>query len=636
MRASSLFGGIPPFSLTHFPIMFFRTEKRHQDHQRGYRVIFKRIALAWAMIVMSACVVFAQDDQDDIVWVQIEAQPNLAAATERARAYAADLEDVNGFSLGTNWYGIALGPYTRADARQVLRVYRREGLVPRDSFIAQGANYAQQFWPVGANVLERGVLETPLPAEPDIETQTPNEPVADAEPEAEAEPVTLQQAPPTPDETPAEARRSERLLTRSEREELQVMLKWAGTYPGAIDGAFGRGTRNAMAQWQERKGFPVTGILTTGQRAALLQDYNAVLDDLGLELVRDETAGIEIMMPTAVVSLEKYEYPFAHYTSQGDIPATVLLISQAGDQTTLFGLYDIMQILNIVPEDGPRERRSDSFVLIGEDATQISETRVSLEGGQIKGFTLIWPAGDEERRRRLIAEMEKSLTRLDGVILPSATSQEQAIDLVSGLEVRRPKLSRSGFFVDTAGTVLTTSEVTDSCSRITLDGDIEANVALIDGDKGVALLTPKESLAPLAVAHFSDLTPRLQSEVVVSGYSFEGVLGAPTITFGTLRDVRGLAGEAGMMRMEVGTLPGDAGGPVLDAGGGLVGMLLPEQTSDRTLPEGVRFAVDRDALQEVLGLNGMAAASTNSASPLNPVDLTGAATGMTVLVSCWN
>ena len=49
-----------------------------------------------------------------------------------------------------------------------------------------------------------------------------------------------------------------------------------------------------MSVWQERNGFEVTGILTTAQRAALLRDYNAVLNGLGLAVVRDDTAGIEI------------------------------------------------------------------------------------------------------------------------------------------------------------------------------------------------------------------------------------------------------------------------------------------------------------------------------------------------------
>ena len=625
-REVSFWGYSPIFIVAISCLILIRT-KRHKDHQRGYRVIFKRIAFAWVLMLGLCGAAIAQDE---VVWVQIEAQPNLAAATERAQVYAADVPDVNGFTLGGGWYGIALGPYTRADAEQVLRVYRSEGIIPRDAYIALGTTFRQQFWPLGANVLNRGVVDAPVqvPATQTTDAQTSSEQTA--------EPVATLAPPPPPDETPAEAQRSERQLSREEREELQELLQWAGTYGGAIDGAFGRGTRNAMAAWQERQGFDVTGILTSGQRVTLRDDYNAVLDTLGLITVRDDTAGIEISLPMDVVEFEKYEYPFAHYTGARSIAATVLLISQAGDQSTLFGLYDIMQTLDIVPLDGPRQRNEESFVLVGEDATRVSETRVTLEDGQIKGFTLIWPAGDEERRTRLIAEMERSLVRLPGVISPSASTQEQAIDLVAGLDVRTPRLSRSGFFVDGRGTVITTAEVLQSCGRVTLDGETVADITLIDAATGVAVLKPTTDLAPLAVARFSDITPRLKSEVATSGYSFEGVLGAPSMTFGTLSDVRGLGGETDLLRIDMASRPGDAGGPLLDAGGGVLGMLLPATQSGRALPQGVQFALDRATLQDVLGQAGMAAAGTDSSNPIDPFDLSGEATGMTVLVSCWD
>ena len=86
---------------------------------------------------------FAQS-ADDVVWIQVEAQPNLAAATDRARAYSANLEDVNGFALGGSWYGIAVGPYRRDDAELLLRRYRRDGVIPRDSFIQLSERFQQQ------------------------------------------------------------------------------------------------------------------------------------------------------------------------------------------------------------------------------------------------------------------------------------------------------------------------------------------------------------------------------------------------------------------------------------------------------------------------------------------------------------
>lgn len=589
------------------------------------RIFSALLAAVLTLTVLSVSAARAQSP-DDVVWVQIEAQPSLAEATARARIYAAQLEDVNGFALGGGWYGIAVGPYRRADAEQVLRSYVRDRLVPRDSFIQLSRAFRQQFWPVGANVLNRGVIEAPTSV--DTATATPVTPTE----ESEAPAPVIQPA----DETVQEARLSERLLTAEERRGLQIALQWAGFYNAAIDGAFGRGTRSSMAAWQEANSFEPTGVLTTLQRAALIKQYNAVLDGLGMQIVRDAQAGIEMVMPTSEVAFSRYEAPFAHYDSAGDIGARVILISQEGDQTTLYGLYDIMQTLEIVPLNGPRERRNASFSLKGENTQIVSETEVSLKDGEVKGFTLIWPAGDEERRTRVLDEMRKSFARLAGALDPAAGSDaEQAIDLVSGLQVRQPKRSRSGFFIDGDGSVLTTSEVVRSCGRLTVDGDTEADVLADDGANGVAILRPRASLAPIAIAAFNLATPRLQSEVSVAGYSYEGVLSAATLTFGKLEDVRGLQGEENLSRLDLKAQPGDAGGPVFDASGNVMGMLLPKSEDGPQLPPDVSFALDSASIAEIATQAGVQLTASDRTGTAAPRDLRLAAQGMTVLVSCW-
>ncbi len=98
---------------------------------------------------------------NEVVWVQIEAHPSLRVAQQRAQLYAGLLADVNGFSLGGTWYGVVLGPYTRADAERVMQVYKAERKVPQDAFIAFSSNLGQQFWPVGANVLSQGSVPAP-------------------------------------------------------------------------------------------------------------------------------------------------------------------------------------------------------------------------------------------------------------------------------------------------------------------------------------------------------------------------------------------------------------------------------------------------------------------------------------------
>ncbi|MFP7673520.1 trypsin-like peptidase domain-containing protein [Marivita sp. S0852] len=553
----------------------------------------------------------------ETVYVQIEAQPSLSVAQERLRGYASVLPDVNGFDLGRGWFGIALGPYDRDEANTVLRRLRAERLIPRDSYLEEPTRYGQRIWPIGAG-----------PAAPE---QAATPPAPAPQPQTEQPPVFV-------DETPQEARASEALLNRDERKDLQVALQWAGYYNAAIDGAFGRGTRASMRAWQRDNGQEETGILTTAQRAELFRQYNAVLEGMDMQTVRDTRAGISIDLPMGAVVFDQYDSPFAKFRSTGAVDdAQVLLISQPGDRDRLAGLYEIMQTLEIVPLDGPRERTGDGFTLIGQNDRVISHSEARLSDGQIKGFTLVWPANDEERRTRILARMQNSFEPITGVLDPATIADDtQSVDLVSGLQIRQPKLTASGFFVDRQGRVVTIDSAVASCDRITLNDTYEAEVVTTDAAAGIAVLQASTPLAPTTIAQFRDTTPRLQSEIAVSGYSFGGVLPSATMTFGRLADLRGLDGEDTLSRLAINTLDGDAGGPVLDDGGAVLGMLLPRNVGGRQLPDDVSFAAKGDAVRAVLERAGVTVQASNPQPRLDPVDLTAKGTAMTVLVSCWD
>lgn len=595
---------------------------------------FFAVVLAWMVATGAARA------QEETAWVQIEARRTLTEAQSQVRGYAGRLEDVVGHALSSGWYGIALGPYSAEDAGVVLRSLRASGAIPQDSFIVDGGNFGAQFWPVGTGAattpqaLPEAVAagtapETAPETAPDLSQAEPApETIAAAEPEPE----------PEPDETPREAQASEAALSRGEKEQLQIALQWAGFYNSTIDGLFGRGTRGAMAAWQEANGYDPTGVLTTRQRAALIADYNSVLDGLDLQRVRDDATGIEMVLPTGVVAFAAYDPPFARFNPRGDLPAQVLLISQEGTRERMFGLYEILQTLEIVPPEGPRERRDTGFTLEGIDDRTHSFTEVRLIDGQIKGFTLVWPAGDEERRTRLLAEMRASFTPVAGVLDPALArpGEDQAVDLVSGLAVRKPILTRSGFFIDGRGTVVTTADVTTGCGSLTIDGGTEARVAYRDADRGLAVLTPEAPLSPRAVAAFQTGVPRIQSEVAVAGFPFGGVLAAPAVTFGRIADIRGLNGEEEVKRLALTATDGDAGGPVMDNGGAVLGMLLPRTQDDgRILPNDVGFSLDAEAVLGALSEAGFVAQRTDSIAAITPELLARRAAEVTVLVSCW-
>lgn len=567
-------------------------------------------------------------------WVQIEALPTLAQAEERARAWSSAFPDVNGFRLRSGWYAIALGPFAPEDAANRLFALRSERLIPGDSFIAEGGSFGDRFWPVGAGAVQ--------PVAPDVTAGAEAAP-GGARLDPPADQVILltpPQAVPLPDETPAEARRSEAELTEEDRKGLQTALQWFGFYDGAIDGAFGRGTRGSMAAWQGANGYEQTGILTTRQRAALTGGYREALAALGLGRVVETRAGIEIEMPIDFVEFDDYAPPFVRYREKDGSGLRVLLISQDGTQATLDGLYDVMQTLEIVPMEGFRERQGDSFTLTGQGPEFHSHTYARLRDGMIKGFTLVYPPDQADRWARAIEIMRDSLTSIGPALDPTLGAQTgpQARDLMSGLQVRQPLRTRSGVYVDGSGAVLTVAEAVEGCTRITLDDRTEATVGAVDGASGLALLRPQAALAPRRVAELSASEPRIGAGAAVAGFPFGPALPAATLTFGAVEDVKGLAGEPGLLRLAAETEPGEAGGPVFDPAGRLAGVLLPEGgEGTRVLPPGVRFAAKAEVAARFLAAQGIAPQeATGTGGAQAPEDLTEAAMAMTVLVSCWD
>ncbi len=566
-------------------------------------------------------------------WVQVEAHPTLAEAEGRARAYSAAFPDVVGYRLGSRWYGIALGPYSPDWAAARLAELKRENLIPGDSFLTDGQNFRDRFWPAGAI--------PPAAAAPEARAEAPEaqpapQPVSDQEQPAAASMAAAD----TPDETQAEARRSESQLAQPEREDLQRALAFEGFYASGIDGAIGPGTRTAMAAWQAALGFATTGILTTRQRALLVANWQADLAEYGFQTVTEVAAGIEISLPLGLVSFDHYEPPFVHFNGKTTDAMRVILISQPGDRAALYGLYDILQTLAIIPPQGERSRSERSFDINAVDSTLASFAHAELSQGLVKGYILVWPLSDADRAARVLDAMRASFRpfgnrALDpGMVVMTAETRR---GLLSGLEVRRPRLSRSGFYVDGGGQVVTTVEAVAQCGRVTLDGVTEANVTLVDADSGVALLTPDAPLSPMAVADLQTTPDRIGAEVAVAGYSYEDTLPAPALTYGALEDIRGLAGEPGLKRLGIATLPGDAGGPVIDATGAVLGMLRPrETTGTRVLPQGVEFATSAAVIAGVLARAGVLTAEAAAAGAMAPEDLTRRAMGMTVLVSCWD
>lgn len=578
--------------------------------RRTIRHLFLSLFIAMGVGIATLGSLWAQEGR---VWVQLEAHPDLATAEARVRAYSRAVGRVNGYSLRTGWYAVALGPFSEAGAARAQAELVAQGLIPADAYLTGPEIYRQQFWPIGENNLSSHA--------------------GGSAPEAAAPPAA------PPEETLAEARASEAALDRPAREALQIALQWFGHYSSGIDGAFGPGTRGAMRAWQAAMGLEETGVLTSRQRARLLELYQADLAALGMAAVRDDRAGIEIDLPLAMVEFARYDYPFAQFDAANGSGVRVLLISQPGSSATLGGLYEIMQTLEIVPPEGARSRSADSFTLTGQSDRLRSHTEARLEDGRIKGFTLIWTPARDAAMARVLPMMQDSFSTFGGTLTPEAVDPgtDQGPDLLAGLEIRRPARVRSGFYVDAAGAVLTTLDAVAGCARVVVAGQYDMTVALTDAEAGVALLQPVGPLAPRAIARLAQTPPRLRSEVFVAGFPYDGTLGAASLNFGTLQALRGLDGDDTVQRLAMATEPSEAGAPVLDGTGAVVGMLLPDAAAGRALPPDIAFARNAAPLVAFLARAGIAPRPADAPTEfLGSTALARYGMDLAVPVSCWN
>ena len=553
-------------------------------------------------------------------WLQIESYPSSETAKSRAAAYAAEFPNVQVFE-GGGWHAIVLGPYAPEEAAGALSDLRRAGRVPGDAFVTDGEKFVQ--------------VEAFAAADP-ATAAVPAEPTAPAV-EVPAVEVIAQPA----DETVKEARASEAALTKDDRKELQGALAWYGFYASTIDGDFGPGTRKSMAAWQEANDFEATGILTTHQRATLVTNHAADLAEFGFATVSEPESGIEITLPLSLVAFDHYEPPFVHFVEKDGSGLRVMLISEPGGADALAGLYDILQTLEVMPETGPRARSEKSFKIEGQSAKLQSLAFAETRDGMVKGYLVVWNPADAERMERILPVLQSSFRgvgdkALDPGLVPMEDSARSG--MLAGLEMRKPATVASGFFVDDKGHVATSLVTVATCAKVTIGAETEATVLARDDATGIALLAPKAPLAPQAVARLASASPRAGSEITVAGFSYGARLPAPVLTLGSFDAAEGLNGETGHARLAAPLMAGDIGGPVLDATGGVVGLVIPAPAgSAKILPEGMALAADAASLGALMQTAGLALPEGQSApsAALSPDAMNSAALGMTVQVSCW-
>jgi len=582
-------------------------------------------------VAMWMALVAGASAAQDMRWIQIEAQPSLLEAETRARIYAQEFPDTQAHSIGSGWYAITLGPLPEDEADLRMSQLRARAAIPRDSFLATGANYRQRIYPIGpapAAVTAAQTFEAEV-----IQEEATQVSVVETAESAAPEQASPEQSITVPDETLSEARESEGLLSPDEKMDLQRYLQWAGYYNSTIDASFGRGTRRSMAAWQTDNGHEDTGVLTTAQREKLRAQYFAIFDGLGLETHRDLESGISIDLPKEVVAFDAYAAPLAHFKAQdASSPAQIFLISAAGNRGDLAAIYGVLPTLSIVPMNIEKSLNKDRFVITGAGTSTRAFITASHKGGEIKGFGLIWPNQNEEQFDRLVAHMRKSFETFPGTLDPSLSVAINDSETEFGVAIRKPAFVKSAVFVSDQGHAMTDTSNLENCSALTIGGTYDAEI-IARSETGAGLLSPKSEFNPISYAKLGDAV-RKGDKTFLSSYPYGGRLGLASVTQATVMETTDLSGNAEKFRLDFLAEPGDLGGAVLDQSGNLTGILVSRDDTGRILPNNVNFAAATDALASMMQSAGLRL-RTGKTNRLDDVALIASAQNILTPIECW-
>ena len=200
-------------------------------------------------------------------------------------------------------------------------------------------------------------------------------------------------------------------LSPEERTETQANLTLLGHYEYLVDGQFGRGTYQALVDFQGSQGRAQTGVLIPRDREKLVALAAAVYRELGMDLVRDKEGQAALIMPLGLLSVKtpgergnSYEMP--------DRGVALQTMRRPARERAFRDLFD-----ELAAPGGDRavtysNFNENRFVVSGTQGARTFYTLFQNAGTDSVGYTLSWTEQNEARGRMLAIFIASHFTAL--------------------------------------------------------------------------------------------------------------------------------------------------------------------------------------------------------------------------------
>jgi S1-C subfamily serine protease len=240
------------------------------------------------------------------------------------------------------------------------------------------------------------------------------------------------------------------------------------------------------------------------------------------------------------------------------------------------------------------------------------------------------------------AEVSVALSELGETRQPPQRLPEPAPGRKDAGNEHNEKWSGSGFFVSSEGHLITNAHVVEGCKSLNithgLNPPVSARVLAKDTANDLALV-----LAPTKPEKFALIRvgAKVGEEIAAFGYPLLGLLATSgNFTRGNISSVAGIGDDTRYLQISAPIQKGNSGGPVVDQGGSVVGVVVSKLNvlavaSDiDDMAQNVNFAIKSSVLVNFLDTSGVSYSSTGPQSPLSPVDLAEKVKSFAVLVKC--
>jgi S1-C subfamily serine protease len=248
--------------------------------------------------------------------------------------------------------------------------------------------------------------------------------------------------------------------------------------------------------------------------------------------------------------------------------------------------------------------------------------------------------------RHVVATLVKMPEKEYGKAVQSAPTEGNKAqkDEPKGKQIIEKSRSGTGFFINSKGYLVSNDHVVKDCKRIDVVNPAvrsSARVLFTDAKNDIAVLKV-DGYQTQYGAFRSGKAARAGDDITTVGFPLLDVLGSDIkVTKGNISSMTGLNNDSSMLQFSAPIQPGNSGGPLLDNGGNVVGVVSSKLSDIATLnatgslPQNVNFAIKNQVVQLFLESHGIEFTNRSTDKNLGTAEVVDQARKYTLNVQCY-